>query len=140
MLRTSITIGATAMTRESTAAVSQEVQPRFEAPDTVKDSTRYAPALARDAPASTSMARTALFTIGSSSGQSLSPVCEVLIERIGDQRVLAALEHWLKRHLPQHTDRRADRFGETREQQRLARQLGLGLRAFRTPPSSVRHG
>ena len=38
MLSVGMTIGAIAMTRLSTAAVSQVVQPRFEAPVTTNDS------------------------------------------------------------------------------------------------------
>jgi len=74
MFKTSITIGATAITRLSTAAVSHAVQPRFDAPDTVKESIG-APQRSFTMLCIASIARTALFTIGSSSGQSFSPVC-----------------------------------------------------------------
>gem|GEM_PF-5864189 len=73
MFRMSITIGAKPDTRESTAEVSQVVQPRLEAPVTVKvssssDHSRLANSWAA------SMPRTALLTIGSNSGHSASLV------------------------------------------------------------------
>ena len=73
MFSTSITIGATAITRLSTAAVSHAVQPRFDAPDTVNESID-APQRSRTMLCIASIARTVLFTIGSSNGQSFSPV------------------------------------------------------------------
>ena len=69
----SIAIGATLETRGSTAAVSHDVQPRFEAPDTVNDVTGICQRSRANA-WMVSIARTALLTIGSSSGQSVSPL------------------------------------------------------------------
>ena len=67
-----IAIGATPDTRGSTAAVSHDVQPRFEAPATVNDVAGICQRSAANAWMA-SIARTALLTIGSSSGQSVSP-------------------------------------------------------------------
>ena len=69
----SIAMGATLATRGSTAAVSHDVQPRFEAPATVKASTRTLHRSRANA-CTASIARAALLTIGRSSGQSASPV------------------------------------------------------------------
>ena len=67
-----ITIGAIAITRSSTAPVSQVVQPRFEPPVTTKRSAGLPRPFAHACRAS--MARTALLTIGKSNGQSSSLV------------------------------------------------------------------
>ena len=75
MLRTSITIGAMATTRLSTAAVIQVVQPRFEPPATTNLSIGCLPpsSLAKNA-STVSIARTTDLTIGNRAGQRLSPV------------------------------------------------------------------
>ena len=65
-----------AMTRLSTAAVAQVVQPRFDAPETTKLATLCAPP-PRWTPRTAvmaSIARTALLVIGSRAGQFSSPV------------------------------------------------------------------
>ena len=63
------------MTRRSTAAVAHVVQPRFEAPDTTNRRTAWPPASGDAANAVTaSIARTALFVIGSRAGHFSSPV------------------------------------------------------------------
>ena len=62
-----MTIGAIAMTRSSTAPVSQVVQPRFEPPVTTNRAAGLPRSLAHACTAS--IARTALLTIGKSSGQ-----------------------------------------------------------------------
>jgi hypothetical protein len=78
-LSRSITAGASATTRRSTAAVAHAVQPRFEAPDTTKRVTRVDPPAADAANAVTaSMARTALFVIGRRAGHFSSPVLRYL--------------------------------------------------------------
>ena len=68
-----MTIGAMAMTRSSTAPVSQVVQPRFEPPVTTNCLTSGLPSSFAHA-WTASIARTALLTIGNSSGQSSSLV------------------------------------------------------------------
>jgi hypothetical protein len=75
MLSASMTTGASATTRLSTAALSQAVHPRFEAPPTTKRSTVALPpcSLALNA-VTVSIARTTLFVMGSCSGQVSSPV------------------------------------------------------------------
>ena len=68
-----MTHGAMALTRESAAAVSQDVQPRFEPPLTTNDFTSvFHSSLANACRAS--IARTRLLAIGNSSGQSSSSV------------------------------------------------------------------
>ena len=133
-----MTIGATLATRGSTAAVSHDVQPRFEAPATVNESTGICQRSCANA-WTASIARTALLTIGSSSGQSESPPVQILIERVGDQRILATLEQRLERHLPQHRDGSPQRFREPRENSCLARQVYPGSHS-RIRASSVRRG
>src|ERR1051325_10397457 len=74
MLSVSITMGAMATTRGSTAAVVQVVQPRLEAPETTKVFTvKGVGSLARKS-VTASMARTAAFVIGRRAGQKSSPV------------------------------------------------------------------
>ena len=74
-LSRSITAGAIATTRVSTAAVVHVVQPRFEAPETTKRPTRWLPPSADAANAVTaSIARTALLVIGRRAGHCSSPV------------------------------------------------------------------
>ncbi len=68
-----MTIGAIARTRASAAAVSHVVQPRLDAPETMKLSTGRFHSLAPNA-CSASIALTTLFTIGKSRGQFSSPV------------------------------------------------------------------
>src|SRR5687767_3105870 len=71
----SMTAGAMATTRLSTAAVVQVVQPRFDAPETTNRETFWLPPSADAAKALTaSMARTALLVIGSRAGHFSSPV------------------------------------------------------------------
>ena len=66
----SITIGAIAMTRSSTIAVVQVVQPRFEPPATTNRSTSLPPPSSVAAKAViVSIARTAAFVIGSRASQ-----------------------------------------------------------------------
>jgi len=64
---------------------------------------------------------------------------QVLIERVSDQRIFGSIEHRCERHLAQHADRRVDRFGETSEQQRFARQLSPAALAviLRLPAPAV---
>src|SRR5438093_3915741 len=74
-LSISMTAGAIAITRWSTAAVVHVVQPRFDAPETTKRATRFAPPSADAVNAVTaSIARTALFVIGRRAGHFSSPV------------------------------------------------------------------
>ena len=71
----SITAGAIATTRVSTAAVVQVVQPRFDPPETTKRFTGSAPPSAlADHAVTASIARTAALVIGSRSGHFSSPV------------------------------------------------------------------
>src|SRR3954471_10679889 len=71
----SITAGAIAITRESTAAVVHVVHPRFDAPVTTNRLTRLAPpsGVAMNA-VTASIARTALLVIGRRAGHFSSPV------------------------------------------------------------------
>ena len=73
MLSVSMTIGAKAFTRGSTEAVSHVVQPRFDAPVSVKFLMSSDHSLLANS-CTASMPRTALFTIGNSSGQVASRV------------------------------------------------------------------
>ena len=66
-----MTVGAMAITRLSTAPVSQVVQPRFEAPATTNCLSSPLPRSLAQA-CTASIARIALLTIGKSSGQFLS--------------------------------------------------------------------
>ena len=79
LLRASITSGIRATTRLSTAATSQAVQPRFEAPETTKLSTVVWPpaSLARNS-WTASIAATPLFTIASRTSQVSSLVAKCL--------------------------------------------------------------
>ena len=63
---------------------------------------------------------------------------QVLIERVCNERIFLTVEHRLKRHLPQHADRRSDLLGQLREQQRLHRKVGLLSLAvvFRLPAAA----
>ena len=71
----SITAGAMATTRRSTAAVVHVVQPRLEAPATTKRVTSLPPPSADAVNAVTaSIARTALLVIGRRAGHFSSPV------------------------------------------------------------------
>src|SRR5687767_10041848 len=71
----SITIGAMAITRLSTAAVVQVVQPRLDPPATMNESIFTLPASGPAQNAITvSMARTALLVMGSRAGHRSSPV------------------------------------------------------------------
>src|SRR3954465_15269227 len=70
-----MTIGTIATTRLSTAAVVHMVQPRFEAPETTKESTfTLPPASEAQKAVMVSMAFTALFVIGNRAGHFSSPV------------------------------------------------------------------
>src|SRR5688572_3383003 len=74
-LRTSITIGIAALTRGSTAAVHQVVQPRLDPPATTNFSLATLPPCSlRRSSWTQSMALTALFTMGRRAGQVSSPV------------------------------------------------------------------
>jgi hypothetical protein len=68
----SITAGAMATTRGSTAAAVHVVHPRFEPPETTNRETAWPPVAANAVTAS--IARTALLVIGSRAGQRSSPV------------------------------------------------------------------
>ena len=71
-LSMSMTAGAMAITRVSTAAVVHVVHPRFEAPETTNRETDWPPVAANAVMAS--IARTALFVIGRRAGHFSSPV------------------------------------------------------------------
>ena len=73
MFSMSMTIGAMAFTRASTAPVSQVVQPRFDAPATTNFSIFWLNSFCANA-CTVSMPRMAPLTIGKSSGQVSSPV------------------------------------------------------------------
>src|SRR5947209_6705105 len=71
----SITMGMIAMTRLSTAAVVQVVQPRFDAPATTNRSIETPPpSLLLQKETTVSIARTAALVIGSRAGHFSSPV------------------------------------------------------------------
>ena len=108
-----MTIGAIATTRSSTAPVNQVVQPRFEPPVTTNRVTGGLPfSLAQAWRAS--MARTALLAIGKSSGQFSSLVCEIADESLGDQLVFGlAVQERLVRHLRQDGYPRSAKLGQT---------------------------
>src|SRR5438477_4103995 len=75
MFNTSITQGIMAITRLSTAAVVQVVQPRFDPPATTKRSTfTFPPSELAQKVVMVSMARTAALVIGSRAGHLVSPV------------------------------------------------------------------
>ncbi len=132
-----MTIGATLATRGSIAAVSHEVQPRFDAPVTVKRSI-WICQRCRAISWTASIARAALFTIGNRSGQSASPDLRYAVERVGDERILSAVEQRLKRYLPHDRHGRVNRGRQAREDLCLARQFA-GLRALvlRFPTTAV---
>src|SRR5438874_13778836 len=74
-LSMSITAGAIAITRRSTAAVVHVVHPRFEPPETTKRVTAPPPPSRDEVKAVTaSIARTALLVIGRRAGHRSSPV------------------------------------------------------------------
>src|SRR6185503_18352195 len=78
---TSMTSGAMATTRRSTAAVVHVVHPRFDAPATTKRDTVTPPPADEALNAVTaSMARTALLVIGNWAGQRTSPVSRNLFQ------------------------------------------------------------
>ena len=99
----------------------------------------------RDVPA---LARNALHRIHRPHGaldhrQQHGPIAltgpQVLIERIGDERIFPALEDRLEWHLPEHTDGRADRLRQPCEVRCFARQLRRAKfrLVFRLPTSAV---
>src|SRR5882724_4772837 len=75
MFNMSITNGTIAITRLSTAAVVQVVQPRFDPPQTTNSSTlTFPPSGVAQNDVTVSIARTALLVIGSRAGHLGSPV------------------------------------------------------------------
>jgi hypothetical protein len=134
MFSASMTIGASATTRGSTAAVSQVVQPLFEPPVSVKRSSG-APHSRSLAALLASNARTTLLTIGSSNVAR----CEVTLERVCDEPILGHAEQRLVRHLSQHDDGSPQ---EARDRDEELGVLGKGLLArscfvfFAPPPSA----
>ena len=120
MFKTSITIGARAVTRLSTVNVSHVVQPRFDAPVTVNvcrssDHWRRANFLSRVHAAHRALDHR----------QQQRPFgilgAEVLVERVGDGGVFPfAVEDRLVRHVQQDGDRRFQHFGQRHIQLRVA--------------------